>query len=31
VIVQVPDGRMIVPAKQFGEMPSLLVIKSGAS
>ena len=31
VIVQVPDGRMIVPAKQFGEMPSLLVIKRGAS
>ena len=31
VIVQVPDGRMIVPAKQFGEMPSLLVIKGGES
>jgi hypothetical protein len=31
VIIQVPDGRMIVPAKQFGEMPSLLVIKGGES
>jgi small-conductance mechanosensitive channel len=31
VIVQVPDGRMVVPAKQFGEMPSMLVIKGGAS
>ena len=31
VIVQVPDGRMVVPAKQFGEMPSLLVIKGGES
>jgi small-conductance mechanosensitive channel len=31
VVIQVPDGRMVVPAKQFGEMPSLLVIKGGAS
>jgi len=31
VIVQVPDGRMVVPAKRFGEMASLLVIKGGAS
>ena len=31
VIVQVPDGRMIVPAKRFGEMASLLVIKGGGS
>jgi len=27
VILNVPDGRMIVPAKQFGEMPSMLLIK----
>ncbi len=25
VILQVPEGTMIIPAKQFGEMPSLLV------
>jgi hypothetical protein len=31
VVIQVPDGRMIVPAKQFGEMPALLVTKGGAS
>lgn len=27
VILDVPDGRMIVPAKQFGEMPSMLLVK----
>lgn len=27
VILQVPEGRMIIPAKRFGEMPSLLVVK----
>lgn len=31
VVIQVPDGRMIVPAKQFGETPALLVTKGGAS
>ncbi len=30
VILQVADGTMIVPAKQFGEMPSLLVMKGEA-
>ena len=30
VILDVPDGRMIVPAKQFGEMPSLLVTKGSS-
>lgn len=27
VVLEVPDGRMIVPAKQFSELPSLLVVK----
>ncbi len=27
VVIDVPDGRMIVPAKQFSEQPSLLVVK----
>jgi len=27
VILDVPDGRMIVPAKQFVEMPSMLLVK----
>jgi hypothetical protein len=27
VVLTVPDGRMIVPAKQFAEMPSTLVVK----
>ena len=27
VVLDVPDGRMIVPAKQFSELPSLLVVK----
>jgi small-conductance mechanosensitive channel len=31
VILQVPDGRMIVPAKQFSESPSMLVVRGGAS
>ena len=31
VILDVPDGRMMVPAKQFDEMPSLVVVKGGAS
>lgn len=31
VVLDVPDGRVIVPAKQFGEMPSELVMKRGAS
>lgn len=31
VILDVPDGRMIVPAKQFGEMPSTLLVKRDAS
>jgi hypothetical protein len=30
VILQVPDGTMIVPAKQFGEMPSTLLVKGDA-
>lgn len=30
VILDVPEGRMIVPAKQFGEMPSILVVKREA-
>lgn len=30
VILQVPDGTMIIPAKQFAEMPSLLVMKGEA-
>ena len=30
VILDVADGRMIVPAKQFGEMPSTLVVKRDA-
>ncbi|HUF29758.1 MAG TPA: mechanosensitive ion channel domain-containing protein [Gemmatimonadaceae bacterium] len=31
VILQVADGRVIVPAKQFSELPSTLVVKGGAS
>lgn len=31
VVLDVPDGRMIVPAKQFGEEPSMLVVKRGAA
>ena len=31
VILEVPDGRMIVPAKQFGEMASTLLVKREAS
>jgi len=31
VILEVPDGRVIVPAKQFGEMMSELVVKREAS
>lgn len=31
VILDVPDGRMIVPAKQFSEMPSTLLVKRDAS
>lgn len=31
VILQTPDGRVIVPAKQFGEVPWVLVVKGGAS
>lgn len=31
VILDVPDGRMIVPAQQFGEMPSKLLMKRDAS
>ena len=31
VILQVADGTMIIPAKQFGEMPSMLVAKGDAS
>jgi len=27
VVLDVPDGRLIVPAKQFGEMPSMLLVK----
>ncbi len=27
VVLDVPDGRMVVPAKQFGEMPATLLIK----
>lgn len=27
VVLDVPDGRLIVPAKQFSELPSLLVVK----
>jgi small-conductance mechanosensitive channel len=30
VILEVPDGRMIVPAKQFGEMASTLLVKRQA-
>jgi small-conductance mechanosensitive channel len=30
VVLDVPDGRMIVPAKQFGEMPSTLVVRREA-
>lgn len=30
VIISVPDGRMVVPAKQFDEMPSMLVVRGGA-
>ena len=29
VILEVPEGRMIVPAKQFGELPSMLVVRGG--
>ncbi|MEO7521415.1 MAG: hypothetical protein ABIW79_06315 [Gemmatimonas sp.] len=31
VILNVPDGRMSVPAKQFGEMPATLLIKRDPS
>ena len=31
VMLDGPDGRMIVPAKQFGEMPSTLLLKTDAS
>lgn len=31
VILDVPDGRMIIPAKQFGEMPSALLVRRYAS
>jgi small-conductance mechanosensitive channel len=31
VILNVPEGRVVVPAKQFGEMPSTLIVKGGAS
>ena len=31
VILHVPEGRMIIPAKQFGEMPSMLVVKGQSS
>ena len=30
VILRVPEGRLIVPAKQFEEMPSMLVVKGDA-
>ena len=30
VVISVPDGRMVVPAKQFDEMPSMLVVRGGA-
>ena len=30
VMLNVPDGRMAIPAKQFSEMPSMLVVKGGA-
>ncbi|HUF28812.1 MAG TPA: hypothetical protein VMM18_17655 [Gemmatimonadaceae bacterium] len=31
VILDVADGRMIIPAKQFDEMPSMLVVKGGGA
>ncbi len=31
VILNVPEGRVVVPAKQFGEMASTLIVKGGAS
>jgi len=31
VILNAAEGRVVVPAKQFGEMPSTLIIKGGAS
>jgi small-conductance mechanosensitive channel len=31
VILNVPQGRVVVPAKQFGEMASTLIVKGGAS
>jgi hypothetical protein len=31
VILDVPGGRMIVPAKEFGEVPSLLLVKSDSA
>jgi len=31
VILDVPEGRVVVPAKQFGEMSSTLIVKGGAS
>ncbi len=31
VILNAAEGRVVVPAKQFGEMPSTLIVKGGAS
>jgi hypothetical protein len=31
VILDVPEGRVIVPAKQFGESPSMLLVRRGVS
>lgn len=31
VVLDVPEGRMIVPARQFGEMPSTLLVKRDES
>ena len=31
VVLQVPEGRVIVPAKQFDEMPSTLIVKGEGS
>lgn len=31
VVLDVPEGRMVVPAKRFGESPSLLLVRDGTS